>query len=113
MPKRPAQYNKIYKRLSFAKSCGLGLYSQVFAMVGAVPNQFPVPAGELLISLNPVSCQSVFKTSRISQADCNKSPGASERDLFELSLSFGGQTLTVHKQGRMFLQAYVLNRFLS
>jgi hypothetical protein len=54
MPKRPAQYNKIYKRLSFAKSCGFGLYSEVFAMVGAVPTQFPVTAGELLITLNPV-----------------------------------------------------------
>jgi hypothetical protein len=72
MPKRPAQYNKIYKRLSFAKSCGFGLYSKVFAIVWTVPTQFPLPAGELLITLNPVSWQSVFKTSRISQADCNK-----------------------------------------
>ena len=93
MPKRPAQYNKIYKRLSFAKSCGLGLYSEVFAMVGAVPTQFPVPAGALLITLNPVSCQSVFKTSRISQADCNKRISGSEPGVFSV---FGHIPLAKH-----------------
>jgi hypothetical protein len=40
MPKRPAQYNKIYKRLSFAKSRGLGHYSEVFAIVGMDPTTF-------------------------------------------------------------------------
>ena len=84
MPKRPAQYNKIYKRLSFAKSCGFGLYSEVFAMVGAVPTHFPVTVGELLIILNPVSWQSVFKTSRISQADCNKTITGSGPVLFSV-----------------------------
>ena len=45
MPKRPAQYNKIYKRLSFAKSCGLGLYSEVFAMVRAAPDPVSCACG--------------------------------------------------------------------
>lgn len=104
MPKRPAQYNKIYKRLSFAKSCGLGLYYEVFAMVGAVPTHFPVPAAELFITLNPVRWQSVFKTSRISQADCNKRITGSGRGLLSV---FGRIRRAKHRrftiQGRMFL----------
>jgi hypothetical protein len=114
MPKRPAQYNKIYKRLSFAKSCGFGLYSEVFAMAGAVPTQFPVTAGELLITLNPVSWQSVFKTSRISQADCNKRLNGGRPEVFSIFSPFTAKVRKgySYKEGRS-SKSYVLNRLLS
>jgi len=66
-----AQYNKVDLRLSCAKTRKIGPITQFFALDD---RKRSAPSGRprLLVANILVKWPAVFKTSRISQADCNK-----------------------------------------